>query len=53
MSKIVFTNGCFDIIHFGHMQLLKAAKALGKKLVVGINSDDSVRKLKGSAVISL
>ena len=45
--EIVFTNGCFDIIHFGHIHLLKSAKALGKKLVVGINSDDSVKKLKG------
>jgi len=45
--SIIFTNGCFDIIHFGHIHLLKSAKALGKKLIVGINSDSSVKKLKG------
>lgn len=45
--EVVFTNGCFDIIHFGHIHLLKSAKTLGKKLVVGINSDASVKKLKG------
>ena len=44
----VFTNGCFDIIHAGHVDLLARAKALGTKLVVGINSDSSVRKIKGS-----
>src|SRR3954468_10078277 len=45
---IVFTNGCFDIIHPGHIDLLEKAKALGTKLVVGINSDRSVRAIKGS-----
>jgi len=45
--KVVFTNGCFDIIHPGHVRLLKEAAALGDILVVGINSDDSVRRLKG------
>jgi len=45
--KIVFTNGCFDILHPGHVRLLKAARALGDVLVLGLNSDDSVRKLKG------
>lgn len=45
--SIVFTNGCFDILHLGHIHLLKSAKALGKKLIVGINSDNSVKKLKG------
>ena len=44
---IVFTNGCFDIIHPGHIDLLQKAKALGTKLVVGINSDRSVRSIKG------
>lgn len=44
---VVFTNGCFDIFHLGHMNLLKQAKALGDKLIVAINSDDSIRKLKG------
>ncbi|MBX7054867.1 MAG: SIS domain-containing protein [Pyrinomonadaceae bacterium] len=47
MPKVVFTNGCFDIIHPGHVDLLRRAKALGDKLVVGINSDNSVRKIKG------
>jgi D-beta-D-heptose 7-phosphate kinase/D-beta-D-heptose 1-phosphate adenosyltransferase len=46
-KKIVFTNGCFDILHPGHVRLLKAARALGDVLVLGLNSDDSVRKLKG------
>lgn len=46
--EVVFTNGCFDILHFGHMHLLKSAKSLGKRLIVGINSDKSVRKLKGN-----
>lgn len=48
MEKIVFTNGCFDIIHPGHIDLLKRAKSLGTKLVVGINSDESVRSIKGA-----
>jgi D-glycero-beta-D-manno-heptose 1-phosphate adenylyltransferase len=46
-SRIVFTNGCFDILHVGHVRYLEAARALGDMLVVGINSDDSVRQLKG------
>ena len=46
-KKIVFTNGCFDILHRGHVSYLDAAKALGDVLIVGLNSDDSVRKLKG------
>lgn len=45
---IVFTNGCFDILHPGHVDLLNRAKALGTKLVVGLNSDASVRKIKGA-----
>lgn len=44
---IVFTNGCFDILHPGHVDLLERAKKLGSKLIVGINSDESVRKIKG------
>lgn len=47
--KVVFTNGCFDIIHAGHVQYLNAAKRLGDILVIGLNSDKSVRKLKGAA----
>ncbi|MBK9165601.1 MAG: D-sedoheptulose 7-phosphate isomerase [Acidobacteria bacterium] len=47
MPKIVFTNGCFDLIHPGHVSLLERARALGDRLVVGINSDVSVRKIKG------
>ncbi|MDE6886749.1 MAG: D-glycero-beta-D-manno-heptose-7-phosphate kinase [Helicobacteraceae bacterium] len=46
-KKIVFTNGCFDILHSGHIEYLKAAKKLGDILVVGINSDSSVKRLKG------
>lgn len=46
-KKIVTTNGCFDILHVGHIRSLMAAKALGDVLVVGINSDASVRALKG------
>lgn len=47
MEKIVFTNGCFDLIHPGHVELLKFAKSKGTKLIVGINSDRSVRNIKG------
>jgi rfaE bifunctional protein nucleotidyltransferase chain/domain len=46
-EKIVFTNGVFDIIHTGHIELLRFAKSLGNKLVVGINSDAAVREFKG------
>ena len=46
-KKIVFTNGCFDILHAGHVEYLEAAKSLGDELIVGINSDDSVKALKG------
>ncbi len=46
-KKIVFTNGCFDILHLGHVDYLERAKALGDILVVAINRDASVRKLKG------
>ena len=44
---IVFTNGCFDIIHYGHVKCLEAAKQQGDILIVGLNSDSSVRRLKG------
>jgi rfaE bifunctional protein nucleotidyltransferase chain/domain len=46
-EKLVFTNGCFDLLHVGHVRYLKAARALGGALAVGINGDDSVRILKG------
>jgi len=45
--KVVFTNGCFDILHLGHVRYLKEARALGDYLVVGLNSDQSVKSLKG------
>ena len=48
-EKIVFTNGCFDLIHIGHVSYLQEAKALGDRLVIGINSDKSVSQLKGSS----
>ncbi|MCX7918359.1 MAG: D-glycero-beta-D-manno-heptose 1-phosphate adenylyltransferase [bacterium] len=47
-EKIVFTNGCFDIIHIGHVRLLQQARQLGDKLIVAINTDESVQELKGS-----
>lgn len=46
-NTIVFTNGCFDIIHFGHIKYLLEAAKLGDKLLVAINSDSSVKKIKG------
>jgi len=46
-KKVVFTNGCFDILHKGHIDYLNESKKLGDYLVVGINSNESVRKLKG------
>lgn len=48
-KKIVFTNGCFDIIHVGHVRYLTTAKSFGDVLIVGLNTDESVRKLKGSS----
>ncbi|MEW5910348.1 MAG: D-glycero-beta-D-manno-heptose 1-phosphate adenylyltransferase [Thermodesulfobacteriota bacterium] len=45
--SIVFTNGCFDILHVGHVRYLAKAKSLGQVLVVGLNSDESVRRIKG------
>ena len=46
-QKVVFTNGCFDVLHYGHVCYLSEAKALGHKLIIGLNSDASVRRLKG------
>lgn len=46
-KKIVFANGCFDLIHVGHIRFLKAAKSRGDILIIGLNSDKSVRKIKG------
>ena len=46
-TRIVFTNGCFDLLHPGHVRLLEAARAAGDRLVVGLNSDASVTRLKG------
>ena len=46
---MVFTNGCFDVLHFGHVHYLLQAKKLGDILVIGLNSDGSVRRLKGPA----
>jgi rfaE bifunctional protein nucleotidyltransferase chain/domain len=48
-KEIVFTNGCFDILHAGHVQYLREAKALGDILIVGLNSDASVKRLKGDS----
>ena len=48
-KKIVFTNGCFDILHAGHIKLLKKAKELGDVLIVGINRDKSIKKIKGKS----
>ncbi|MFA6237286.1 MAG: D-glycero-beta-D-manno-heptose 1-phosphate adenylyltransferase [Bacteriovorax sp.] len=47
-KKIVFTNGCFDILHLGHVEYLNEAKAQGDVLIIGLNSDKSVKKLKGA-----
>jgi rfaE bifunctional protein nucleotidyltransferase chain/domain len=46
-KRVVTTNGCFDIVHVGHVRILNAAKELGDVLIVGVNSDASVRRLKG------
>ena len=45
--RVVFTNGCFDLLHVGHLHLLRKARSLGDMLIVGVNSDRSVRQLKG------
>ncbi len=47
-GRVVFTNGCFDLLHPGHVQTLEMARALGDALIVGVNSDASVRQLKGA-----
>ena len=47
-KKIVFTNGCFDILHRGHVEYLQKARELGDLLILGLNSDDSVKRLKGN-----
>ena len=46
-SRVVFTNGCFDLLHVGHVRSLEQARGLGDRLIVGLNSDASVRRLKG------
>lgn len=48
-KKIVFTNGCFDIIHLGHLKLLKECKKYGDILIIGLNSDNSIKKIKGDS----
>ena len=48
MRKTVFTNGCFDVLHRGHIELLKFSKRIGDQLVVGLNSDESIKRIKGS-----
>lgn len=48
-KKVVFTNGCFDIIHSGHVKYLQESKKLGDILIIGLNSDESVRKIKGNS----
>jgi len=47
-KSCVFTNGCFDLLHPGHLEYLQKARSLGEALVVGLNSDDSIKRLKGS-----
>jgi rfaE bifunctional protein nucleotidyltransferase chain/domain len=48
-NSVVFTNGCFDILHYGHVSYLARAKDLGDKLIIGLNSDVSVKRLKGES----
>ncbi len=48
-QKIIFTNGCFDILHQGHIDYLAQAASLGDKLIIGLNSDESVKRIKGDA----
>ena len=48
-NKIVFTNGCFDFIHLGHLEILARSADLGDKLIVGINSDKSIKRIKGKS----
>jgi len=47
-EKVVFSNGCFDILHLGHIDYLEKSRALGDRLVIGLNADDSIRTLKGA-----
>ena len=47
-KKIVFTNGCFDILHLGHLKIINESKKKGDVLIIGLNSDSSIRKIKGS-----
>ncbi len=47
-QKIVFTNGCFDLLHYGHLHYLVQAKSLGNKLIIGVNAAESVKRLKGT-----
>jgi len=47
--KVVFTNGCFDLLHIGHLSYLMKAASFGDKLIIGLNSDDSVKRLKGES----
>jgi len=47
-EKVVFSNGCFDILHLGHIDYLEKARNLGSKLIIGLNDDNSVKRLKGS-----
>ncbi len=46
-EEVVFTNGCFDILHLGHVDYLEKARTFGDRLIIGLNSDDSVKRLKG------
>ncbi|MAV89593.1 MAG: D-glycero-beta-D-manno-heptose 1-phosphate adenylyltransferase [Candidatus Marinimicrobia bacterium] len=46
-EKIVFTNGCFDLLHKGHLDLLRSAKKFGDRLIIGLNSDESIKRIKG------
>lgn len=48
-NKIVFTNGCFDLLHLGHIDYLAKAASMGNKLIIGVNTDQSVSELKGAA----
>lgn len=47
-QTIVFTNGCFDLVHLGHINYLEAARQLGDRLIIGLNTDQSIRQIKGS-----
>ena len=47
MNKVVWINGCFDVLHYGHFKLIQYASSFGGKLVIGIDSDDRVKRLKG------